>query len=181
MNVLLIGGSKSGKSMHAQRLCRALAQGGAMYYWAAMEPTAGEDRARIARHRLARAGWGFVTIEQGRDLPAAFCQLPPQATVLFDSLTAHLSNEMFSSEPFSREAHKLVLPQLFALSAQCRHLVCVCDDVFRDGTVYDDWTECYRRNLALCCRALAAQFDAVLEVSAGIARAWKGDLHAQLD
>ena len=47
MNILLIGGSKSGKSHLAQELCRAL--GGPMIYWATMEPTDEEDRERIRR------------------------------------------------------------------------------------------------------------------------------------
>ena len=39
MRILLIGGSKSGKSTTAQRLCRRLAAGGPMYYWATVSYT----------------------------------------------------------------------------------------------------------------------------------------------
>ena len=77
MNILLIGGSKSGKSHLAQELCRALS--GPMIYWATMEPTDEEDRERIRRHLLDRDGWGFETLEAARDLPAAFDRLPPRA------------------------------------------------------------------------------------------------------
>ena len=49
MRILLIGGSKSGKSTMGQRLTRAFAAGAPMYYWATMEPTDDEDLARIAR------------------------------------------------------------------------------------------------------------------------------------
>ena len=85
MLILLSGGSKSGKSMLAQELTRRLAQGGPMYYWAAMEPTDEEDLARIRRHRQERLGWGYETVEQGRDLEAAFSRVDPRGTVLFDS------------------------------------------------------------------------------------------------
>ena len=66
MKILLVGGSKSGKSGLAQRLCVQLAAGAPMIYWATMEPVDGEDRARIARHLDERAGWGFSTVECGR-------------------------------------------------------------------------------------------------------------------
>ena len=71
MKILLVGGSKSGKSGLAQRLCVRLAAGAPMIYWATMEPVDGEDRARIARHLDERAGWGFSTVECGRALERA--------------------------------------------------------------------------------------------------------------
>ncbi|MBD4340893.1 adenosylcobinamide kinase/adenosylcobinamide-phosphate guanylyltransferase, partial [Xanthomonas citri pv. citri] len=46
MRILLLGGSKSGKSGLAQRLARDLSEGNSLYYWATMEPTDEEDRAR---------------------------------------------------------------------------------------------------------------------------------------
>ena len=49
MRILLIGGSKSGKSTTAQRLCRRLAEGGTMYYWATMTPRDNEDIQRRRR------------------------------------------------------------------------------------------------------------------------------------
>ena len=61
MRILLIGGSKSGKSTMGQRLTRTFAAGAPMYYWATMEPTDEEDLARIARHLKDREGWGFET------------------------------------------------------------------------------------------------------------------------
>ena len=156
MNILLLGGSKSGKSGLAQRLCVRLAAGAPMIYWATMEPVDGEDRARIARHLDERAGWGFSTVECGRALERA--ALPERACVLFDSVTALLANE------------------LLALARSCRHLVCVCDDIFRDGAAYDEWTERYRSGLARVCRTLAAEFDTVCEVVAGLPHLWKGEL-----
>lgn len=68
MKILLVGGSKSGKSGLAQRLCVRLAAGAPMIYWATMEPVDGEDRARIARHLDERAGWG---LQHGRSAAGA--------------------------------------------------------------------------------------------------------------
>ena len=45
MRILLLGGSKSGKSMMGQHMARRLSAGAPMYYWATLEPRDGEDRA----------------------------------------------------------------------------------------------------------------------------------------
>ena len=66
--------------------------------------------------------------------------------------------------------------ELLALSCRAAHLVCVCDDIFRDGAAYDEWTERYRSGLARVCRTLAAEFDTVCEVTAGLPHLWKGEL-----
>lgn len=71
MRILLLGGSKSGKSMMGQHMARRLSAGVPMYYWATLEPRDGEDRAIVRRHLAERDGWGFETIEQGRQLPQA--------------------------------------------------------------------------------------------------------------
>ena len=65
MRILLIGGSKSGKSTMGQRLTRAFAAGAPMYYWATMEPTDEEDLARIARHLKDREGWASRRLSAG--------------------------------------------------------------------------------------------------------------------
>ena len=175
MRILLVGGSKSGKSMTAQRLTRTLAGTAAPYYWATMEPTDGEDLARIERHRAERAGWGFRTIERGSDLTAILPQLDADAAVLFDSVTACLAAEMFppNGTPDAGAAAR-VARELLAVSEHFAHFVCVCDAVWFDGADYDDWTEHYRRGLAEICCALATQFDVVAEITAGLPVIWKG-------
>ena len=174
MRILLLGGSKSGKSHLAQELCRKLAEGGPMSDWATMEPVDGEDRARIRRHVADRAGWGFTTLERGRDLrPAA--DWVKDATVLLDSVTAALGNEMFTADGVDADAAARLAGDLTYISRHCRHFVCVCDEIWRDGWFFDETTEAYRRGLAMICRTLAAEFDAVYEVTAGLVHVWKGE------
>ena len=48
MTILICGGSKSGKSMYAQRCARELAGNGKLYYLATMIPRDAEDIDRIA-------------------------------------------------------------------------------------------------------------------------------------
>lgn len=174
MRILLVGGSKSGKSSLAQDIVIKLAAGSPKFYWAAMEPVDQEDNERIERHIADRKGMCFKTLERGRALLTG--ELPPKdASVLFDSVTALLANEMFGA-CFDPAAPERALRELLALSEKCAHFVCVADEVFRDGAVYDDLTEDYRRGLAAILRALAEDFDTVAEVSCGIPKFYKGGL-----
>lgn len=173
MRILLIGGSKSGKSTTAQHLCRHLAAGAPMYYWATMTPRDAEDRRRILRHIADRDGWGFQTIEKSTHLTEALPQIAPEGAVLLDSVTAALSEAMFG-ESFDEHAADTVAQELLAVSRHCGHFVCVCDDIWRGGEEYADWTEVYVRGLALVCRALAAEFDVVCHMAAGLPHVWKG-------
>ena len=173
MRILLIGGSKSGKSTTAQRLCRRLAEGGPMYYWATMTPRDSEDHQRIRRHIADREGWGFETIEQSTCLTDALPRVDRGGAVLLDSVTAALSEAMFGTE-FDPQAAEKVTAELLAVSRWGAHFVCTCDDIWRGGEDYAGWTEIYVRGLASVCRRLAAEFDVVCDMAAGVPRVWKG-------
>ena len=173
MRILLIGGSKSGKSTTAQRLCRRLAEGGPMYYWATMTPRDSEDHQRIRRHIADREGWGFETIEQSTCLTDSLPRVDRGGAVLLDSVTAALSEAMFGTE-FDPQAAEKVTAELLAVSRWGAHFVCTCDDIWRGGEDYAGWTEIYVRGLASVCRRLAAEFDVVCDMAAGVPRVWKG-------
>ena len=93
--------------------------------------------------------------------------------MLLDSVTAALSETMFGPE-FDANAAETVTAELLAVSRHSAHFVCVCDDLWRGGEDYQDWTEVYVRGLAQVCRALAAEFDVVCDMAAGLPRVWKG-------
>jgi len=173
MKILLVGGSKSGKSSVGQEICRRLAAGGPMIYWATMESVDEEDDARIARHIKDREGMGFVTLEKGRDV--ASVSVPADASIMFDSVTALLGNEMFSDE-VDEGAGERVAGELLALGKRCANLICVCDEIWRDGGNYEPLTESYMRSLADICIRLAEDFDVVAETCCGITKCWKGSL-----
>ena len=176
MRILLIGGGKSGKSTMAQRLAAALSGDAPRYYWATMTPHDEEDVARIRRHVADRAGMGFCTVERSFDLPAALPEIDRRGAVLFDSITACLSEQMFPGAVPDGTAGRRVTEELLAVSAHPAHFIAVCDDIWHGGEDYQDWTEVYVRSLADICRALAAEFDAVCEMTAGLPRLWKGAL-----
>ena len=176
MRALFIGGGKSGKSTAAQRLAASLAGGGPLYYWATMTPHDGEDEARIQRHRDDRAGMGFTTVERSSDLPAGLGEIDPAGTVLFDSVTACLSEQMFPGPAPDAGAANRVLRELLDISRCLDHFIAVCDDIWHGGEDYRDWTEVYVRGLADICQGLAAEFDVVCEMTAGLPHLWKGEL-----
>ena len=130
MRILLIGGSKSGKSTMGQRLTRAFAAGAPMYYWATMEPTDEEDRARIARHRAERAGWGFETLECGSDILSCLDRADANGSFLLDSVTALLSNEMFSPDGFHPEAAAKIADELCRFVGRAPKTVLVSDFIY---------------------------------------------------
>lgn len=175
MRVLLIGGSKSGKSSLAQELVLRLSDGSRTIYWAAMEPVDDEDDARIARHVEERAGLGFETVECGRNISSS-AEKALGSSVLFDSVTALLANEMFAEGSIDTEAGAKAAEELIVLSNSAQNFVCVCDDIFCDGAVYDELTERYRFSLALVLRRLAQEFEAVCEVVCGMPITVKGEL-----
>ena len=111
MRILLIGGGKSGKSTMAQRLAAALSGDAPRYYWATMTP-----HARIHRHVADRAGMDFITVERSFDLPAALPALDRHGTVLFDSVTACLSEQMFPGPAPDADAANRVLRELLDIS-----------------------------------------------------------------
>ena len=90
MTTLIIGGARSGKSAYAESLLAALPP--PRWYVATMQPWDEECRARIAKHRRARAGKGFETLECSRALAAL--RLPRRGSALLECLGNLAANEL---------------------------------------------------------------------------------------
>ena len=107
--------------------------------------------------------------------------------MLFDSVTALVTNEMFggfTEEAFdanvaakrAEEARESSFRGLMRLADSFENTILVADDVFRDGREFDETTELWRKALAGALRRIAAEFDTVCEVTAGIPKPVKGSL-----
>lgn len=180
MNIFISGGCKNGKSFHAQELARDMAheKNVPLYYLATMIPVDEEDRARIRRHLSEREGWGFDTIEQGRNICGCLDRefrtvsgLPVCAggVFLLDSVTALLSNEMFPPDgPMDLNAADRLAKELATFARRTGNTVFVSDYLYADGCRFDETTECYRKGLALLDRTLARLCDQVIEVTFGM-------------
>ena len=176
MNIFISGGAKNGKSMFAQEIAKKLSGEGHLWYLATMEPRDGEDDARVIRHRKEREGWGFKTVEWGRNIALHCEEFDCKGTYLVDSVTALLSNEMFggmSGEP-DKSAPERVAKDLIAFSETAENVVFVSDNIFCDAAFYDDWTDSYREGLAFADRRIAEKCDVVAEFSCGQIIFYKG-------
>lgn len=173
MTTLVIGGAASGKSDYAESL---LGDAGKKFYLATMQPFGEEAQRRIARHRALRASKGFVTLERFTALAALTeAELPAGCSVLLECLGNLAANELFSPEGAGENAEAVILGGVALLTRRCRDLVVVTNDVFADGVAYDAETRRYLALLGRCNAALAARFDAVVEVVCGIPIVLKGE------
>ncbi len=171
MTVLILGGSGSGKSAYAEKTAVSLAGEGPLYYVATMQVYDEEGRKKVNRHRALRAGKGFQTIEQPKDLEEAAKHMQAgKGTVLLECLSNLVANEMFGSEQISsgKEVAKRVCKGMKTLAQEAEHLLLVTNNVFEDGVQYDNTTEAYLEALGTVNKFAASLADEVTEVVVGI-------------
>jgi adenosylcobinamide kinase/adenosylcobinamide-phosphate guanylyltransferase len=164
LKILIIGGSKSGKSMLAQKLTQKL-RCGKLFYIATMKPHDSEDFQRIKRHINEREGYGFETLEQSEHIAECIKYTTAQDTVLIDSLTSLLANEMFNGENINADAFKTVADDVKQLCSAVCNAVMVSDYIFSDAMIFEDLTQSYKRGLSLINRKTAEYCDIVLEMN----------------
>ena len=104
MITLITGGSGSGKSAYAEKyICHASNEKGfkEKYYIATMQVFDDEGQRKIDRHKRLRAGKGFITIEQPRDIKDAVSKLQSEnclktgRSALLECMSNLVANEMF--------------------------------------------------------------------------------------
>ena len=164
MIILVVGGSKSGNSMLGQRLAKKLeSKDSNLYYIATMKPYDKEDIKRINNHLIERDGWGFKTIEQGRNIEEVAAKVKKGDTLLLDSVTSIVTNEMFIEEQFIMNVSEKIFDGIKKLSSKDINLVIVTDYLFSDSILYDDYTEAFRREIGKININLAKISDIVIE------------------
>lgn len=169
MLTLVIGGAGSGKSALAEAL--VLKTPGKHVYLATMTASDPESLARIRRHREAREGKGFATLEHGQNLAEA--EIPGGANVLLEDLSNLLANEMFSPGGGGPAA---VREGIRKLRARCTNLTVVSNEVFSAGSDYGEESLRYMQALAELNRELAREADLAVEAVCGLPSVLKGEL-----
>ena len=101
----LLGGARSGKSTHAEKLATALPA--PWTYIATAQAYDDEMAERIALHR-ARRGERWSTIDAPLDLAQALRAVPDGQPVLVDCLTLWLSNHMLAEHDLDALSSELV-------------------------------------------------------------------------
>jgi adenosylcobinamide kinase/adenosylcobinamide-phosphate guanylyltransferase len=167
MKIFIAGGCKNGKSTYAQRVAmRRQRHFYPLYYIATMTASDHEDEGRIIRHQNERAGWGFATIEQPRNIESILEKCDRSGSFLLDSLTALLANEMFpAGSEVNTDAVNKIAKELMNIFACVQNIVIVSDYIYSDAAEYDELTEIYRKSLAQLDRLAAAYCDVVLEAA----------------
>ena len=172
--IFILGGARSGKSMHAQRLAKA--HGGKVVFIATAEGQDDEMRDRIAAHQAERpADW--VTLETPTNVAEAFRRLSsPADVVLLDCLTLLVSNLLLLDgdidHPDAVQAENRLEVEIRALLEAIRQnradWIVVSNEVglglvppYPSGRVYRDL-------LGHANQRLAAQADEVYWMVAGI-------------
>lgn len=105
---------------------------------------------RIRHHIADRAGLGFETVEQGRDIARCLERADRKGTFLLDSVTALLLNELYpdpTTWKLDADAPDRCQKGLETLCNQVQNIVLVSDYIYSDAAKYDEETEVYRRAL----------------------------------
>lgn len=158
MKIFITGGCKNGKTSFAQDLAVRLSKDEPRYYIATMIPADDEDKKRIENHIRDREGQNFITKEIPYDIAQA---KDLEGTLLIDSVTALLGNEMFLKHRPERAKEGLS-----EVLKGAGNVIFVSDFIFSDANLYDKYTEEYRKVLADIGIMLAEQCDVVIELCA---------------
>ena len=165
---LVLGGARSGKSRHAEKLAEAAAA--ARVYVATAEARDAEMAARIAEHRARRAD-GWRTVEAPLELASALAQASaPDRAVLADCLTIWLANLMEAGRDPHAETDKL----LAGLTAAAGPVVLVANEVGLGIVPGNALGRDFRDHAGRLNQAVAAAADRVLFVAAGLPLVLKG-------
>lgn len=170
--VLIVGGSRSGKSDYAQR-CAESVRGERYFLATCPKDTSGDQEMarRIVSHLEKRDGKGWTTIEEEIDLISAMQLLPADATVLIDCLTLWLNNLLFADTSAALDEMEV--------ARQSRNLARCCQK--RGGATFlvssevgsgivpeNALVRLYRDMVGRCNQEVAAVADEVILVSCGI-------------
>ena len=176
--VLVVGGSRSGKSDYAQDLAEAGA--GERYYLATCPPPLGDDpemAARVTAHQRRRQDRGWQTREEPVNLATLLRIVPVEATVLIDCLSLWLSNLLYTDAAGTLgedQVAVLAAEVLAAGRARKGELIMVANEV-GCGLVPELALARRFRDLAgRCNQVMAAGADRVVQVVCGIPVIIKG-------
>ncbi len=170
--VLVVGGSRSGKSDYAQDLAEA--RGGERYFLATCPPPLGDDpemTGRVLAHQLRRRHREWRTLEVPLHLAAQLATLPSPATLLIDCLTLWISNLLYADlagtldeEQVGRLAREL----LAAGRAWGGELIMVTNEVGCGLVPEHPLARRYRDLVGRCNQVMAHGADRVVQVVCGI-------------
>ena len=178
---LVLGGARSGKSAHAEKL--AAQSGRDVVYIATARAGDGEMATRIARHRNSRPTH-WTTVEEPLQLADALTRHSTSNNlILVDCLTLWLSNLLFDGAGTYPDVGAIILPPLFAeqrtallavLQKVPGDVVLVSNEVGMGIVPMGAVSRCFTDEAGRLNQAVAAVCERVLFVAAGLPLALKG-------
>ena len=168
--VLVTGGSRSGKSAYAEKLGESISDD--RVYIATCPPIDEEIQKRIARHKRERAGKGWKTIEEERDVSGVIHSLKNAKVVVVDCLTLWINNILFGLDDGQ-------LPSEDDIVRDCETLISACD-AFAGSVIFvtnevgmglvpaDPVSRRYRDLVGRCNQTIARGADQVVFMVSGI-------------
>lgn len=165
--VLILGGTRSGKSHHAMALARSFP--GRRALLATAQALDEEMAERIARHRLERPP-DWLTLEEPVHLAEALRRLRGMAdVVVLDCLTLWVSNLLMVQKAINiEEFYKLLQEILEAISQRSYALVMVSNEVGLGLVPANPVGRRYRDFLGVANQRAAEMADQVILMVAGI-------------
>lgn len=157
----LLGGARSGKSAHAERLVTALPP--PWTYIATAQAFDDEMVERIALHRAQRAH-GWQTIDAPLDLVEAIAGVPDGMPLLVDCLTLWLTNHLLAEHDLEQESARLEA----ALARPRGPWFVVANEVGLSIVPDNALARRFRDEAGRLNQRIAAQADTVLFMVAGL-------------
>lgn len=166
--ILVLGGTRSGKSRFGLARARELAGGMPVAYLATALPGDPELDRRIAGHRRERPpDWPVVVV--GTDLGAAIRSVPPSQVILLDGLTLWASAVIESElEDLDRVLEGPFAQARAAISERPGPVVVVSDEIGLGMVPMDPLAREFRDLLGIIHQRLAAEANEVYLMVAGI-------------
>lgn len=176
--ILITGGSRSGKSIYAQRIAESIPED--RTYIATCPVVDEEMAARIQRHKKARRDGNWRTIEETIDLAAALIGASKSRVILVDCLTLWINNLMYDAELQNRDLNEEEIVE------RCRDVLSACDAI--SGTIIivtneigmgivpdNPMSRRYRDLAGRCNQVMADRADAVVFMVSGLPLMVKGE------
>lgn len=166
--ILVLGGTRSGKSHFGLELTKTLAGTGRAWFLATAWRGDPELERRIERHRRDRSP-SWPTIEVGRDLASAIARTTPSEPILIEGLTLWLSGlvgeDFLDPDPILDGP---VAAALDAIRAHAAPVVVVSDEIGMGDVPMHAGARTFRDLVGLVHQRIAAEADEVRLVVAGL-------------
>lgn len=118
---------------------------------------------KIQAHKEMRKNKNFITCEYYTcDMIDTLNHTPN--LILLECMSNLLANEMFVGEKFIKDCDEKIISSIKLLSSKTKHLIIVSNDIFHDGSDYDEYTLAYMSQLGIINQKLADISNQVIEV-----------------